>query len=392
LKRFIRLFHSIGLKKGLVYVTIGNFALAGLGALLWFILASQMTASNYGSMNYYISVSTIFTSIGIMGFDSTLTTFLAKGLTKMRTESSSLVLIAGTILSIILLLIFMSLSLMLTFLGVLFFSLSAAEVLGRHLYKEFMILLITLRLISLLSVPLLFSMYGIDGALYGYALSYLPLSYRFFISLRKFDLSLSTLRPNKNFFFHSYALGVSKNLTYFSDKLIILPLFGLGVLGYYQFGVQVLTAMSIIPLILYQYFLPQFAGNKNINKEKIQKFGFFSSVMITIIMIVLVPLIIMHLFPRFENAILPTQIILVAGIPLTMISIFNSILLASEKSVYVIVASGIFLVTQYLLIASLGWLYGLIGLSIATVTASVAQTIYLFIMKKKISLPTSKTI
>src|SRR5690348_54725 len=137
---FTRLFYSIGLEKGLIFVTIGNFVSIGLGAILWFILAARITAADYGSLNYYISFASIFTSLGIMGFDSTLTTFVAKGLTKMLKESSCLVFIAGIILSIILSLISMSFFMILVLLGMIFFTFSTSEILGRRFYKEFMII------------------------------------------------------------------------------------------------------------------------------------------------------------------------------------------------------------------------------------------------------------
>jgi hypothetical protein len=53
-----------------------------LAALLWFILADGITAADYGSLNYYISLAFIFTSLGIMGFDTTLATFVAKSICK----------------------------------------------------------------------------------------------------------------------------------------------------------------------------------------------------------------------------------------------------------------------------------------------------------------------
>jgi O-antigen/teichoic acid export membrane protein len=388
--RITRLFSSLSLGRGLAYVSIGNIVSIGLGGLLWFFLATQMDATNYGSLNYYISVSTIALSVGIMGFESTLPTFLPKGITRMLGQASALILISGVGLSIVLYIIFGSLSLVLAFVGLLFSTYSLAELLGKYLYKEFMILLIVSRLITLVSVPLLFNLYGVDGALYGYAISLFPVSYRFFISLRKFDLSLSTLTPIKNFFFHSYVLGISKNLVFFSDKLLIMPIFGLGILGSYQFGLQVLTAVSVIPIILYDYLLPQWAGDKKIEGKKIQLTGLLTSLAITVTMIFLIPQIITNLFPSFLNSVLSTQIILLAGIPLTMIAIFNSSLMANEKSYYVIAATGIFLATQYILIVCLGSLYGLVGLSISTVVASTAQATYLVMMTRKVKLSDSQ--
>jgi O-antigen/teichoic acid export membrane protein len=386
MKRFSRLFYSLGLEKGLAFITIGNLVSTVLGVFLWLVLASHISANAYGSLNYYISVTIISASLGIMGFDTTLTTFVAKGLTKMIAESGMLVLIAGIVLSVTLLLIFRSIPLVAAFLTLLFFTFSISEMLGKRMYKGFMVSLIIQRVIALVSVPLLFSIYGVDGALYGYTISYLPFCYRYIISLRRIEFSssaMSTLRPIKNFFFHSFALGVFKHLIYFSDKLIIMPLFGAISLGYYQFGIQVLTTLLIIPIILTNYLLPQEAANKNTNGRKVETLGIFLSVMLTILLITLVPAIIVNMFPRFENAILSTQIILTAEIPLTIISIFNSLFMAREQSFHVFVGSGIFLVTQYLSIYILGSLYGLVGLSISTVAASVIQAMYLVVIRRK---------
>jgi hypothetical protein len=89
--------------------TIGNVESICFGSVLWFILASLSTTNSNGSLNYYISISTISASIGIMGFDPTLTTFTAKGLTKMVAESGiTLVLVSGVVIYFVLSLIFMS--------------------------------------------------------------------------------------------------------------------------------------------------------------------------------------------------------------------------------------------------------------------------------------------
>jgi O-antigen/teichoic acid export membrane protein len=380
-----RLFYTLGIDKGLSYVTIGYFVSIALGAFLWFMLATEMLPSSYGSLNYFLSVVTISSAVGMLGFESTLTTFLAKGVTKMLSESVFLTWTAGLIISIVLFLIFNSIPLILVSLGMLFFILSAAEVLGKRVYREYMMLLVIQRLISLVSVPLLYAFFGIDGALYGYSISYFPLCYRFFASSRKISFSISTLRPIKNFFFHSYALGISRALVLFSDKLVIVPLFGVGILGYYQFGIQMLSTVSVIPLVLYHYLLPQEAAKPNLNVKKVERLGVISSVTITMVLIILTPTIISHLFPGFRNALLSTQVILLAGIPLSMSAILNSFFMAREKSFQVLLASAIFLGTQYALIYILGWIYGLLGLSLSTVAASTVQAVFLFMMKRKIS-------
>jgi O-antigen/teichoic acid export membrane protein len=148
----------------------------------------------------------------------------------------------------------------------------------------------------------------------------------------------------------------------------------------------VLSVIYVIPVILYHYLLPQEAADsKNFDIKKVEKLGLISSASITIILIILTPTIIANLFPEYKNALVSTQVVLLAAIPLSISALFNSSLLAKEKSFQVLVASAIFLVTQYVLIYTLGSIYGLIGISISTVNASIIQAAFLIIVSRKIS-------
>ena len=377
-----KLFSFFGLEKGLLYVSVGNLVSTGLGAILWFILASQMSAHEYGSINYFISIVSILTSIGILGFDSTLTAFLAKGVSKMLPEAGTLVLLSTVLLSVALYFSFLSLPAVLLLAVMIFFTFSTAEILGHQSYKEFMIIMIVQRVLTLILIPMLFHTFGVDGALYGFAFAHLPVSYRFFMAMRHFRFSILTLRPHKRFFFHSYALGISKTLPYFSDKIIIVPLFGAAIAGYYQFGIQMLTVTSIIPIILYSYLLPRQAAGDSGSTRRTAMLGIFLCIFIISVLIVLMPYIVNNLFPSFKNAIYSSQILLLAGLPFTVIAIINSSLMANEKSLHVAIAAGVFLATQFTLILTIGSFFGLFGLSISTLVAAVVQAMYLYIKSK----------
>jgi O-antigen/teichoic acid export membrane protein len=380
LKRFSAF---LGLEKGLAYVTVGNVISTGLGAVLWFMLAAITSAEDYGNLNYYISIATITTAFGVLGFDSTLTTFLAKGMTKMKSESCTLVMLVGIIISLTLYLTSFSLSVIMIFLGMAFFTLSTAETLGRHLYKEFMLILIIQRVVTLVAVPILLLTYGVDGALYGFALSYFPLSYRFIAALKKFELRFPLIKQNKKFFFHSYAVGVSRTAAHFSDKLFIMPFYGSVLLGHYQFGIQVLTVIALLPIILYNFLLPQESSGNIKNRKKLLVLGTGFSLVLTTILIITIPYFVSVFFPQFEDAILSTQILLLAGTPMTLVSILSAVFFGENKSFPVFLSSGLFLAIQYGLIIGLGDLYGLEGLAISTVTAYVIQVMCMILMRFK---------
>jgi O-antigen/teichoic acid export membrane protein len=245
-----------------------------------------------------------------------------------------------------------------------------------------MLILSTQRILTLILVPVLFEFAGVNGAILGFAISHLVLCKNFFRIVREIDFSISTLKPIKKYFLHSYLLGISKTLPYFADKLIILPLFGLSTLGYYQFGVQMLTVTAVIPVILYNYLLPRVARSGTQDLSRTIWLGLITALSMSSIMYLFMPTIVSKFFPTFESAILSVQIILFAGIPLTAVAIITSVFMGQQKSIHVAVAALLFIGCQYLLIILLGKSFGLIGLSASMLAASSIQCTYLLLIKR----------
>ena len=75
---------------GLAYTTIGGLCSALLGAFFWFIIASILDVNNYGLLNYYIALASIFAALGTIGLDTTITTYLAKGEEEILYEANFL--------------------------------------------------------------------------------------------------------------------------------------------------------------------------------------------------------------------------------------------------------------------------------------------------------------
>lgn len=373
---------SIGFDKNLGYVSLGNIINTFFGAVLWLIIASNLNAVDFGSLNYDIAIATLLTSIGILGFDTTLTAYIAKGTTKMLDESFFLIIVSSFLIMLFLLIIYPSVPVIMLIISMMIFTLVESKNLGEHNFRKYMWLMIFQRIISLISVPLFYFYIGIEAALYGFILSYLLVSYEIYKWFKQIRISISTLIPIKNYFFHSYILGVSKVLPYFFDKLLILPLFGFATVGLYQFGVQVLSIISILSIIFYGYLLPKESKNSNKNSLKIfSKMGLITSTFLTILLIISLPTIILSFFPHFSSAIVPSQIILLSGIPLTLSSIYNSIYMARGHSVNVVIGTIIFISFQSIGIIILGNIYGLIGLSISTTFASIIQCGYLILAR-----------
>lgn len=391
MKRLFRSIALIGFEKNLGYLTVGNIINTVLGAILWFFIASQLNAMEFGSLNYNISIATLLTSIGIMGFDTTLTAYVAKGVDKMIYESAFLSLVSMAIVTLILVVLYPSVPVILLIISMIMFTLVEAENLGKHLFKRYMWIMICQRVITLVSIPILTQLIGVEGAMYGFALSYFLVSFDFIRWLKHIKVSISTIKPIKKYFFHSYVLGISKLLPYFWDKIIILPFFGLAMVGYYQFGVQMLTIVSILSFILYGYILPQEAKKKNASTlKKFTLFGFLLATALVAFLIVSVPYAIVMLFPNFVNAIGSVQLILLAGIPLTITAIYNSVHMAHGASRYAVIGTIIYLGCQTTGIIILGNLWGLVGLSITTTLAASVQCIYLVLNEVRINMSVNR--
>ena len=168
-------FSVAGLLK--VLLSIGTIALLLLswGALFWFILASILAVSEYGEVNYYIALASIPAAIGILGLNTTVTTYLAKGEEEIVYEADSITLISSLILATIMVPFQWNLSLIL--IAMIFYGMAIAEILGRRLYSEYAFVSISSRLVQIaLSIALYFK-FGLTGILMGYFLGLLLLSY-----------------------------------------------------------------------------------------------------------------------------------------------------------------------------------------------------------------------
>ena len=207
-----------------------------------------------------------------------------------------------------------------------------------------------------------------------------------FVAVKKLDVSISSLKPIKNYFIHSFIFGVTKTLPYFADKILIFPIFDAMTVGYYQFGAQFASVTSIIPIILYSYLLPKESAGKDKNLHKTKRLGFIASFAATAILFLLIPYIISNYFPSFSPATDAARIVLIAGIPMSLNAIYNSGFMSLGRSYPVVIGAILFVSLQFLLILIFGFYFGLVGLSGATVIATSCQCAFLYYYKSSMSL------
>ena len=192
--------------------------------------------------------------------------------------------------------------------------------------------------------------------------------------------SISLVKPHVGFMMNSYLLDLSRAFSGQVDKLIVAPMLGFALLGEYQLGLHFISLLSILPSIVYQYILPQDAtGTAN---RKLKIYTILVSIILAFGGVFLTPFVIPFLFPEFKESVTIIRIMSLAIIPISINLIYISKFLGAEKTRIVLTASGVYIITQILLIFTLGKIYGITGIAGAYVLAMTAECIFLIIANR----------
>jgi len=364
---------------GLVYITFGNIGSSVLGGLFWFVLAGLLSVDNYGVVNYYIALANVFFAIGLVGLDATLVTFLAKGIKKIHYEATSLTFISAAIIGSIL--AFYELSLGLLAASMIIFMMTLAETLGRKMYRQYATLLIGQRLAQMILSVILYFPFGIFGVIIGYLLGNLIFSFKHILrAISNFTLKFDEIKQKRNFALHSYGTNLVRNFTLYLDKLLIVPLFGYYLLGLYQLAFQFFMFLSIVPMSLYSYLLPEESSGQN--RRTIKLLGLSVSVVAAIAAFIGFPIVIERFFVNFVDSIPIVRIMSLAIVPATIISILNATLLGRGSSRTVFTGGLAYIISLIVGLIVLGQILGSIGLAITLLMAQTIQATYLIIKRK----------
>jgi O-antigen/teichoic acid export membrane protein len=263
----------------------------------------------------------------------------------------------------------------------IFFTMTIAETLGKKMYRQYALLFISQRVVQIVLAIILYYQLGILGVLIGYIIGNLIFSYRYFRNaLPNFTLKFNEIKQKRKFAMHSYGAGIIRTFSNFLDKLIIAPLFGYYLLGLYQLGFQFFLFLSIIPLSLYAYLLPEESSGKD--KKTIKLIGVALSIVAAIAAIIGLPYIIERFFSNFTESIPIVQIMSLAIIPATIIAILNATLLGRGNSKPVFIAGIAYIIALVIGLVTLGQTIGAIGLAITLLVAQTVQASYLSLKRK----------
>ncbi len=339
-------------------------------------MAAVLGTENYGQVNYLIALGSMGAAISMVGTSNTLIVYTAK---KVPIESTlySIALILGTIAAIVLYVFFENIFVSFFVFGYIFYNLGIAKLLGEKLYKKYAIILIIQKILFVSFSLLFYHLIGFEGIVLGFAASMLVFSFVVLKEFNKTKINFKILKPRFGFMMNNYALTIEKILSGQVDKLIIAPMFGFAILGNYALSIQILSIMTILPSIVFQYTLSQDASGNSSNK--IKKISIASSILVAILGIGLTPTILPIIFPEYVEAVQLIQIVSLHVIPSSIIMAYNSKFLGEEKSRYVLTGQGMSVVIYLGGLLTLGTLMGVNGIAISLVISSTGQAIFYII-------------
>ena len=367
--------------RGVSIIGSSDIASSVIGAIFWLYLASLLGAENYGQLSYFLSIASIASTVSLLGTENVISVYIAKKI-KLEATIFLIPIIAGSIASIILYFAFSDLGVTVYVLGAVIFGLASSEILAKGLFKAYSkYLLLTKILMVTLSIGL-YHIIGLEGVLIGVGLAFFVYLVRIYKGFRDTKIDFSLIKPRAGFLVNSYALQLVNSFNGSLDKIIIAPLLGFALLGNYSLGVQFLSILHILPGIVYKYILPQDASGKP--NKKLKQLTVISSIGIAILGIVLGPIVIPLFLPQYVEAITVIQIMSVSVIPSTINLMYTSKLLGNEKTKFLLMGSGIYLIILISGIIILGLTYGINGMAVAIIISTSAETgFYYFINKIK---------
>ena len=223
----------------------------------------------------------------------------------------------------------------------------------------------------------LFHLIGIEGILFGIALSYCVYIRIVYHELRHSSVNFPLLKTKLGFVLNNYGLNISASANGHIDKLVIGPLLGFTILGNYGLAIQVIGVFTIFSGTVFKYLLTHDATN--VSQTKVKKLTIIISVGISFLGVTVSPLIIPEFFPKYVDAIIAVQIISLAIVPGTISLFYESKFLGAEKSRYVIKNSILFAAVLIIGMIVLGSWFGITGVAWSLVIATTAKTSFYLI-------------
>ena len=369
-------------QKDIMSIGFANLFGSGITAIFWFYIASLLGPEDYGQIRYFLAIAGMAQLASLFATSNAITVYVAKNI-KIHSTLFFISVILGIVSSLVVFLFFYRVDASLLVLGYIIFELSNGFLLGKKLFSNYAKFFLTQKILTVIFGLGLYFAFGVDGIIFGLVLSYVPYIWILVKEFKNTRIDFSLLKPRKGFIINNYGINISGAVGGQIDKLIIAPLLGFELLGNYSLAMQFLVVLLLFPTIVYKYLLPMDSSGKN--TKNLKKISILVSIALAVFGIVVLPIIIPVLFPKFIDTIIAIQIVSVGIIPATIGIFYESKLLALEKGKFPIIGKSIGVIVVVVGFLTLGPIYGMIGLAVTFVVSGFLQTIFIIIASKTIN-------
>ena len=370
---------SIGFKD-LASLGIAQVLGTGITAVFWFYIANFMEPEEYGKIFFYIGIAGVASSFALIATQNSLTVYIAKKI-PIQSTLFTISLIAGIIGSFVVFIFYQRVDISILVIAYVINTLSIGELLGKKNYSGFSIYFLIQKGGTVFLGLLFLHFFGVEGIIFALVLSYICYIIPMIKGFKESKIDFSLLKSHWKFITNNYLMNSVAGLNGQIDKIIIPTILSFMILGNYSLALQLLSALMILPNIVFKYLLPQDAsGNSN---KKLKVITLFVAIAITVFGIIILPVLIENFFPKYNDAVVATQIMSISVIPWTINLLYTSEMLGKEKSRYVLISYGLITLIIVVGIITLGSTYGIVGVAFSQVLGQIVGAVVLITAKIK---------
>ena len=357
---------------------IGN----AITAFFWLFLSSQIPPDQYGEIFYFIGIVATASAFVLFGNQNTLIVYVSK---KIKIESTLyfISLMLGIIASFIIMILFYRIDAVFLLFGYIINTLSIGQLLGSKSFSSYSKHMLLQKGLTLSLGLLFFFLFGSEGILYALAISYVFFILIIFRKFRETKIDFSLLKERSTFVLNNYVIDILTKINAHLNKFIIVPLLGFAILGNFSLSLQIVNVGMIFTMIIFKYTVSHDAQGEG--NEKLKKLAIIISIIIALFGTFIAPYIIPIFFPQYTEAIDAIKIISFSLIPMTITSMYSSKLLGQEKNIRIVISKIISIITFVVAILVLGPSYGIVGLAISYLLATISESSSLLIKFEKLS-------
>ena len=350
-----------------------------IGSIFWLYLASLLTVSDYGELQFLIGIASFGVGLSLLAQTNTIIVYEVKQ-RGLRGILFLMSFIMAGIVSVILFMIYSKLDIIFLMFGMICGEMAVGYLMGKKLFIKYSIFLISQKVLMIVLVIGLYFLMGIEGIIYGIAISYIPVAILILSTFKNTSFNFSLLKNNFGFIFYNY----SERLIVFSrrnlDKVIIMSILGFEILGEFALGFQIYSIMILFASISFKLLLLNDSEGKDSKKMSIVVLSI--STIIALLGITIAPIIAPIIFPQFTSVIEIIPIMSLAVIPNAIMLIMSSKFIGNEKSKFILIGTIMYAISYLLLIIFLGSTYGIQGLAFTFLITSTGYSIYLIVTYK----------